>query len=250
MNLQHCICLSAICGNLLLMSSCGNVSDKAKTDVPEKKEKEIVKNTFDTQQFIGEYVGNFGDGHIVITISYIQGKNASGYNLHKGLRRNIKGTVTEENGKYRFRMEEPGDNKYDGVFNFWLNPTDFKGKGIWTPNDKKQLKERSFELAKRERKTEEENPFLGYWDGDCILEINPDGLAFLTYYDDSNKREYEQPDFIKIKGQWIVQGETITIEWPKNSYNGGRKYVLKIRNDDELDVSVLTDGKELSFYRY
>lgn len=246
MNLKHCIYLAAICGNLLLMSSCGNVSDKAQTDIPE--EKENVKNTFDTQQFIGEYVGNFGDGHIVIALSYIQGKNTSGYNLHKGLRRNIKGTVTEENGNYRFRMEEPGDHKYDGVFDFLLNPSDFTGKGTWVPNDKKLLKERSFELAKRERKTDEENPFLGYWDGDCVLEINPDGLAILSYYD--YKREYEEPELIKVRGQWIVQDETITIEWPKNSYNGGKKYVLKIRNDNEYGESVLTDGKELNFYQY
>jgi hypothetical protein len=62
------------------------------------------------------YTGDFGGDPIYITINYCSGSKVAGYNTHKGLRRNISGTITNNGGNYTIVLSEPGDHEFDGVF--------------------------------------------------------------------------------------------------------------------------------------
>src|SRR5687768_5018426 len=58
--------------------------------------------------FQGTYTGSFDDGYMTLVLNYVNGKNASGFNIHKGNRRNINGTVEHGQDGCRFIMKEPG----------------------------------------------------------------------------------------------------------------------------------------------
>lgn len=231
---------------LLMLASLSSCGDKKSSDGSPQSDSLSV--TFDTKMFEGEYIGNFGDAHIVVVLSYVQGKNVSGYNIHKGLKRNIKGNLTTTNDVYRFKLEEPGDNPYDGKFDFTLEPEKFTGKGTWTPNDKKKLTAKSFELQQRIRDTTESD-FIGFWDGAEMMEIKLDGFAELSYWDEvKNEGEISQKHV--IRGQWIVEKETITIEWSNNPYNHGEKYVLVYSQDEDGAKTLVDEAKKHEFYQY
>lgn len=206
-------------------------------------------DTFDVKAFEGEYVGDFGDGHIVLVISYVQGKNASGYNVHKGLRRNIKGTLTQTAGEYRFVLTEPGDNKYDGVFEFTLNPADFTGQGQWTPNNKAVVKAKSFRLEQRRHNPETENRFVGYWDGPEMLNVREDGIVEMTYWQPIPGTGGEESEQRSLRGQWLADGDALTIEWPQNPHNKGEKYVLYY-TEDEGYAALVDKAKKREYYQY
>lgn len=228
-----------------LYFSCGS---KTETDASAKPPAETAKPV-DGKLFEGEYTGNFGDGHIVLVLSYVQGKNVSGYNVHKGLRRNIKGTLDNADGTYRFRLDEPGDHPYDGKFDFTLDPQTLAGKGSWKPNDAAKLKERTFELQRRQRDAAAESEFVGFWDGSEMLEIKDDGLAELSFweYPEGN----EEGELRKIRGQWIAEGNKLTLEWAKNPYGREDKSVLFLKKDQKAGYIMLADkSQEHEYYQY
>jgi len=84
-----------------------------------------------TDSIIGTYSGDFNGSPIAITLRYVSGKHVSGYNMHKGLKRNMAGTMELEGKQLHFHLSEPGTNKYDGVFDFLLDTTSWKGNGTW-----------------------------------------------------------------------------------------------------------------------
>lgn len=224
--------------------SCGG-----KTETPSAPGTDSTATSFDTKAFEGEYVGDFGDGHIVLVLSYVQGKNVSGYNVHKGLRRNLKGSLTETAGEYRFLLNEPGDNKYDGVFDFTLDPNDFSGKGRWTPNNKDVVSAKSFTLKWRLRDSSE-NQFVGFWDGPDMLEIKSDGIVEITYWAPINGTNGEESEQHTLRGQWLSEGNTITMEWPNNPHNHGEKYVLTFGESEDGYYSLTDKGKKREYYQY
>lgn len=210
-----------------------------------------VERGVDPKVFEGEYIGNFGGGHIVLVISYVQGKNVSGYNIHKGLKRNIKGTLSATGGTYRFQLAEPGDHAYDGTFDFTLNPGDFTGHATWTPNDKSKLKTKNFDLRRREHDYDAETAFTGFWDGSGMMEIKDGGIAELTYWVPVKGKEDEEGEQQTLRGQWLAEGKTLTVEWPKNTYTGSDKFVLTLSDANEDGYKTLADkNKKWEFYQY
>lgn len=233
---------------LLLCASLFSCGGHAETPAADGGAAPAAGFVFDAKNFEGEYVGAFGDGHIVLVLSYVQGKNVSGYNVHKGLRRNLKGSLTETGGEYHFLLNEPGDNKFDGVFDFTLNPADFTGKGTWTPNDKAVTKAKPFTLKERVRDSSEDQ-FSGYWDGAEMLLIKPDGIVEMEYWEPVPGKADESEQHT-LRGQWMAEGETITIEWPKNSYNHGEKYVLKLTKEEDGFYGLVDKNKKRAYYQF
>ena len=54
--------------------------------------------SYAVNKFEGTYSGNFDQGFMIVVLNYLNGKNVSGYNLHKGRRRNING-ILQPNGE-------------------------------------------------------------------------------------------------------------------------------------------------------
>lgn len=99
---------------------------------------------------IGSYVGDFGKNMINITIYEAKDGKAEGYSVCAGNFRKITGTYESPNaGRYNFVMEEPGDDKYDGTFEFELVPSEWMIDGTWTPFKAEGNSAKKYNLIKR-----------------------------------------------------------------------------------------------------
>lgn len=93
------------------------------------------------------------ENKISLSVDSISSDVLYGHSVVAGNSRSFSGKFIKENGLYIAVCKEPGDNKYDGVFTFTLNPTDESIQGSWKSNDKNlPVTERTFDLKKVEFK--------------------------------------------------------------------------------------------------
>jgi hypothetical protein len=76
---------------------------------------------------------------ITLFISQVEDGNISGYSVCAGNERPFTGGYEEEDGKIKATLQEPGDNKYDGVFELVISKNDHTLAGKWTPFNKAQV---------------------------------------------------------------------------------------------------------------
>lgn len=114
----------------------------------------------EAQKILGSYVGAFGDNKITLLITKVSGGTVSGRSVVGGNDRPFDGSYAIEDASYVVTAQEPGDNKYDGVFNFKISASDPASvTGTWKPNDPKRP-EKSYTL---ERKKFEYRPTVGQY---------------------------------------------------------------------------------------
>jgi hypothetical protein len=94
---------------------------------------------------------------ITLFISQLEDGNISGYSVCAGNERPFTGGYEEEDGKIKATLQEPGDNKYDGVFELVISKNDHTLAGKWTPFNKAQVGRR-YQL---ERKNFKYNTTIG-----------------------------------------------------------------------------------------
>jgi hypothetical protein len=89
------------------------------------------------------------ENKINISIDNIEGEKVIGHSVVAGNDRPFEGTIepTDEEGKYRFVVKEPGDDKYDGEFVFTCDGRVLKGK--WTAYRNIDIRKRKYQLVKR-----------------------------------------------------------------------------------------------------
>lgn len=108
-------------------------------------------STLDVSNIKGEYAGTFGKDVLTINIEDLDldGGNVIGYNLVKENKRTLKGNATKTNNpdEIKLTLSEPGDDKWDGVFEFVLNTLNNTAIGQWKSNNGKSTKE--FNLNKK-----------------------------------------------------------------------------------------------------
>lgn len=101
-------------------------------------------------KILGSYVGNFGKNVINITLTKASEWGAEGYSVCAGNFRKLKGTFDlMEDDHYTFTLEEPGNDRYDGIFNFSLDASDQLITGSWTPFKAEGNSAKKYELKKR-----------------------------------------------------------------------------------------------------
>jgi len=112
-------------------------------------EEAILKST-DPSVFVGTYSGMFSGSSIVIYLETVQDGKAIGYNIHRNLKRTLNGTYEAVSGAsyYKFVLNEPGDNEFDGSFEMLIDTVQFSGNGIWKPKPQSKLSPISFSFAK------------------------------------------------------------------------------------------------------
>jgi hypothetical protein len=99
-------------------------------------------------------VDKFGDtvtaapNKITLFISHLKGGNIKGYSVCAGNQRPFSGGYEEENGKIKAVLQEPGDNKYDGVFELEISKENRTLAGKWTPFNK-ELAGRHYNLDRK-----------------------------------------------------------------------------------------------------
>jgi hypothetical protein len=195
-------------------------------DAPEDKTDAVMQtgvSAADAPKYMGYYNGSFGKGIITVAINYISGKNVSGYDLHKGLRRNLNGTVTNRGDGLQFALKEPGDNPLDGVLYLFLDTAGMKLKGKWQPLDSTRITAKNLVLSRIQKSTgsaqeREANDLL--WrlpDGgeDTTLLFKSDGSCEYAFY---LRPQDSTSQLITIKGTYHREVDTFRVEWQKNSY--------------------------------
>lgn len=163
----------------LLLFSCQNETNNAtqtSTSEPSTKDTVTVAETepitelnqapaIKSDGITGSYVGMFTalsykkdkmptwENKINVTIDNIEADKITGHSVVAGNARPFEGTIVPkktDKSKFDVVVNEPGDDRYDGIFTFTIHPKDKKIVGIWEANDTSlAVNARSYDLEKR-----------------------------------------------------------------------------------------------------
>lgn len=249
------IFISIFC--IVLLSSCGSDETATNSGTETKKDStqtEIVVANYNEELLVGQYMGEFGKSTMIIKLNYVKGKNASGYNIVRGNKRNIKGKISENGTTVHFDLDEPGDKDSDGKFEFDIDTLSFELTGKWIPNKPEYAKEKEFKL-KRVDQVEPDANMLKDWYGTIneqygTLILKKDGTCLFkgSHYSESNDSYTE----FNVKGTWVEEGEKIKMELESSKYTKYTKLTLTKKNegDEEYSSFILEDPDKASFYEY
>jgi YARHG domain len=133
---------------LCLLAGCNSAHEKTDGKTPGN---DNVTVSATATNLLGSYVGPFGDNKITLLITRIAGDTIDGRSVVGGNDRPFTGVVKFINDKYDISAKEPGDDKYDGVFNFTIdNKSPDIVNGNWKPNvEGAHLGPKDFTLKRR-----------------------------------------------------------------------------------------------------
>ncbi len=233
--------------------ACNN-AEKVNTEPLSADESEVdslgTYTTYKYDTLEGMYSGKFGDNEIRLVLTYVSDAHVTGYNLLKGLQRNISGSVAIKDNLVYFLASEPGDNKYDGSFEFTIDTTNFSLKGRWIANDEK-IKSKEFKLTKfikgnDEGKNINASNLADYFymmaDSLGYYHFESDGYVNYEYYPDNGGAKTDQ--IVKITGSWSLKNKDLTIFWKPNKYFGeqSKMKISEVKYDEEYSDFVLINS--------
>lgn len=161
-------------------------------------------------KLLGTYSGHRGKGLVTLVLNYISGNTVSGYELHKGLRRNLNGQVEQKEGKFSFVLKDPGTSPFDGTFFFSLDTAKMKIAGQWIPRDSTKTHPGQLDLAYWGKNLEK---MYDDWEGELgTLVFHSDGTCMLSYYPSKDPNSQQ----ISIHGNYERNVDTFRIEWQYN----------------------------------
>jgi hypothetical protein len=235
-----------------------------------KEQKEIINssNSIENSSFFnldtlkGIYYGDIEEHPFRIVINYISNKHVIGYDVFKGLQRNIIGTFSEENDKIKIILNEPGDLQTDSKYEIEINKKDFNTIGKkFSIQSKKNIT--NFKLKKLNVSTEweEENAkdvnfynnenftyyFYSVEDSIGTIDFNENGLCTYSEITKINEEEYNE-ELNMIKGNWKIKNGNLSIEWKENSFFPTLSK-FKLIKDPESDYYYKIVGENREFIR-
>lgn len=204
---------------------------------------------FDYDTLKGMYTGDFGGSDIRIILNYVSQSNAIGYNIHKGLQRNLSGTISRSGDSIEIILNEPGENEYDGVFTLSFIGNDLKPTGNWISNSGK-ISEKSFSLEKAIRPKNDGNTLtsLNFANRiDMLLDslghyyFSDDGMCRYEYYPDTEGAQ----QMIEILGSWSFEKDILTIDWQKNNqFKNSKSIFTKTQHEyDDYEGAFYFEGE-------
>jgi len=115
---------------------------------------ELRKNINNSDNaYVGYWVGKFGKNMINVSLYLVDDGKAEGYSVCAGNYRFITGTYTEtKKDKREFVMDEPGDDQYDGRFEFTISLENQEVKGKWSPFEPEGNSAKNYTLKKQKYK--------------------------------------------------------------------------------------------------
>lgn len=123
------------------------ISNIGKDQVVQENQDAIINDESQEETYhnantlIGEWWGAFGNDQLLLNIENINDDGSvTGYNIVRDNRRDLSGFVRDD----KFELNEPGNEKWDGVFKFSIS--DGLLKGTWVSNNGKSRRE--FTLSK------------------------------------------------------------------------------------------------------
>ncbi|MBX3166577.1 MAG: YARHG domain-containing protein [Candidatus Eremiobacteraeota bacterium] len=125
-----------------------------------------------TGSYVGEFVAAVADyakkpmlyNKINLSVDSIQGDVVKGHSVVAGNSRPFVGTAVRKGNLLEITAKEPGDDQYDGVFQFTLDPAAKTVSGRWVANDKNlAVSTRKFTLSKRTFRYDPTQPLGRLW---------------------------------------------------------------------------------------
>lgn len=135
----------------VMLISCNNADKNKTADKSTNKDTVVTGPVMAAINLLGSYVGIFGDNKITLLITKATADSVEGRSVVGGNDRPFKGTIKELNGKYNITAQEPGDDQYDGSFDFTIDATQPDiVKGMWKPNKPTAtLKDKTYSLQRK-----------------------------------------------------------------------------------------------------
>ncbi|SFN82984.1 hypothetical protein SAMN05428949_3597 [Chitinophaga sp. YR627] len=199
-------------------------------------------------RIMGTYKGDFGGSPIYITINYCSGFKIAGYNTHKGLRRNLSGTITDNGSTYAITLSEPGDHEFDGVFTMKMDTSLATASGSWKPTNTKSLTTKTFVL---EKLSKDFNNIPGFYSGNhCDIEFRNDGNCELNYYDKITDSTFSG-QMITVKGTWEKRGQfQLFVNWAATSNYPNRSTAFVADGDTTIGEGDMAEIRGDNFVMY
>lgn len=223
-------------------ASCAN-NKKVEETTPIVKGKTLSALPVSPEKVKGTYMGDFKGSPIAITLNYVSDNHASGYNVHKGLTRNVSGTIEATDKGIRLQLSEPGNNQYDGKFDLLIDTTNWTGNGTWSPFKKGD--EAKFRFKKQIPLSEEDQYGMTFTDSlQNYITLKPDGSCTYTYLTDTTNTGQE----VTIRGNYTKDKKTVTVFWQKNNVFS-QKSVFKLietkpyEDEEIIEKSLKGEGR-------
>jgi hypothetical protein len=194
-------------------------------------------------RILGSYVGDFGGNPLYITINYCSGINVAGYNVHKGLRRNLSGTIKQSGNNWEMVLNEPGDHPYDGRFLLLMDSLFATAEGKWIPTNSKTLKEKQLEIS-RVMATNEVYHDYAYNGNHCDIKFSEDGSCILNYYPMKKDSTYSD-QMITVRGTWKAEANDMRVIWQHNEQFGKHNTLFKTSKDEDDFMTI--KGEQFEF---
>ncbi|WP_316633696.1 YARHG domain-containing protein [uncultured Flavobacterium sp.] len=204
--------------------SCNSKEKQPKISADNKMPKEIRTDLYGS--WVGDFVVAERDttqpqkerysNKINIVIKKITETEVTGQSIVAGNNRPLKGKITTDGNTVHFILNEPGDDKNDGVFDFEIK-NDTLLTGTWTANNpKKEVRKRKFELFKKQFK----------YDPTVML---PDNSMYVDY---ENPKEEEVTYEEENEGE-ETKDTTKTETYFENVYRMASGSILKINSSTQ-----------------
>jgi hypothetical protein len=196
----------------------------------------------------GLYKGDFAGDPIYLTVNFSSGKHVAGYNVHKGLRRNLSGYLLQAADGWELVMNEPGDHPFDGTFKLVFDSAFTSAKGEWKPlNTPSNLKEKTFTLSRIQMSDNgTDGIYHDILSGDhSDITFREDGNCIFNYYDKINDSTFAE-QMNTIRGTWEKKDSTLLVTWHKTAQWDKDKSVFAIMLDGSSMTMITGEGYEFT----
>lgn len=135
--------------------------EKENSDIKTSQLQEVKLNTY-IDRCLGSYFGEFEavemdykknpsyTNKINITLNELSEQSVRGYSIVAGNKRHFFGKFQFKDGKMAVKVSEPGDDKYDGVFDFSIDTTTLSLEGQWLANNRNlAVPSRTYKLIRK-----------------------------------------------------------------------------------------------------
>lgn len=201
-------------------------------------------------ELLGLYIGDFGGSSLRIEITYLNQHKVLGYNLLKGLQRNLSGDVFYSDSLFTLTLNEPGDHEHDGKFILYIDKSNCSVSGEWHSNSGK-ISARKFNLEKIELNSDYDAPislgnladrfdFLRNELGHDI-QFFQNGKVKYTYYVNIEESENSEAKSEIFNGNWFISDDEIVVEFEKNIIFKEKKVYFKMIHEDDYPSELLYD---------
>ncbi|MCE3296377.1 MAG: hypothetical protein K0R65_2091 [Crocinitomicaceae bacterium] len=217
--------------SLLLFSCKSGIDTNKENEASATGEEATAMHQIELDTLQGMYIGDFGGSDIRIVLNFVSPNHAVGYNLHKGLQRNLSGSIEETENEVKMELNEPGDHKFDGTFYLTFSKLDLSCKGYWKSKNKK-LGKKNFTLK---RVVVPES--LLNWDSLLVTDINGENFTEIfshtsdsiadMYFDNDGSVRYEYypkldtleraEQMVILNGSWTYREGEVIVNWNKKN---------------------------------